>query len=441
MDFLNEFIGILNMMSPYLLLGFLVSGLLHVYAPSSLFQKHLAGNNMKSVFWASLIGVPLPLCSCGVIPTAMSVKNEGASHGATVSFLISTPQTGVDSILATYGLLGLPYAICRPIFAFVLAMFGGMLVNLWGGEKNKTNNDNVPHKEIPSNKTWKDVFVYGFVTMIQNFGKWLVLGLLIAAAITAFIPPSVFELLSENYWLNILAVLAISIPMYVCATGSIPIALSLIAMGMSPGTAMILLIAGPATNVASITVIKKVLGTRTTLVYILSVVIGAILCALMVDLVFPPEWFALHNAVAETCHTHSSIWWQILSSILFVLLFVNAFVQPYLQQKKEAKEKAQKATTETPKSQFSFVPRKIYHVNGMDCNHCKANIERSLLQLPNVSFAQANIQTKTVEVEGSISADQVKKCVESLGFDFVQNVYSINKGPKQNPNITKPKFK
>ena len=418
MDFINEFIGILNMMSPYLLIGFFISGLLHVYAPNSLFRKHLAGNNMKSVFWASLIGVPLPLCSCGVIPTAMSVKNEGASNGATVSFLISTPQTGVDSILATYGLLGLPYAICRPIFAFVLAMFGGLFVNLWGGDKNETKNNNTQRKAIQNNKTWKDVFIYGFVTMIQNFGKWLVFGLLIAAAITAFIPPSYFDFFSKNYFLNLLAVLAISIPMYVCATGSIPIALSLIAMGMSPGTAMILLIAGPATNVASITVVKKVLGSKTTLLYILSVVVGAIICALIVDLVLPDHWFAIAQTEVAMCHgTHTTAWWQIASSILFVLMFINAFVQPYIQQRKTKSKQTTSAVSATPS--FTFAPKKTYHVNGMNCNHCKTNVERALLQLPSVTYVLASYQKCTVEVEGSATAEQVKNCVESLGFEFV----------------------
>ena len=409
--FLNEFLGILNAMSPYLLLGFLFSGLLNVFVPKALFRNHLAKNDVKSVFWAAMIGIPLPLCSCGVIPTAMSLKKEGASNGAAVSFLIATPQTGVDSILATYGLMGLPYAIVRPLFALILAMFGGVIVNKWG--KASEYNGATEVKQCtdccsPSGKKepLKDIFRYGFVSMIQDFGQWLVIGLVIAASITAFIPSDFFELFSQNYVLNILAILAISVPMYVCATGSIPIALSLVAMGISPGAAFVFLIAGPATNVASITVLRKVLGARTTFLYVLSVVVGSILCAMFVDLVLPPEWFSSVVAHADgCCHgVESAAWWEIACSVIFVLLFINAYVQKHF---------AKRHDLHTPAAS-----RIVYRVSGMRCNHCKANVEKNFASHPSVSHVLADPQSNTLEIEGDICEDEVRKTIEEMGFEF-----------------------
>ncbi|MFI3306166.1 MAG: permease, partial [Rikenellaceae bacterium] len=231
MEYLYELLNILNAMSPYLLLGFLIAGILHAYIPKTAFSKYLSGRGFKSVFLSALFGVPLPLCSCGVIPTAMSLKREGASDGATVSFLIATPQTGIDSILATYGIFGLPFAIVRPIVAFVVALFGGTLVNRLSDESSRT----AAHSPSSDNATATterpkivEALKYGFVDMLQDLGGWLTVGLMIAAAITAFVPSSIFEVLESHYLLNILVVLLLSIPMYICSTGSIPIALSLL---------------------------------------------------------------------------------------------------------------------------------------------------------------------------------------------------------------------
>ena len=129
---MNEVFALINEMSPYLLLGFLLAGLMHAFIPGMVYSRYLSGHGFRSVLYGALFGIPLPLCSCGVIPTAMSLRKEGASKGATVSFLIATPETGVDSILATYSLLGLPFAVIRPIAACCNALLGGMMVNKLG---------------------------------------------------------------------------------------------------------------------------------------------------------------------------------------------------------------------------------------------------------------------------------------------------------------------
>ncbi len=361
MEYLHELLSILNEMSPYLVLGFFISGLLHVYVPQTLYSKFLHRRGFGSVLGAALIGVPLPLCSCGVIPTAMSLKKEGASDGATVAFLVGTPQTGVDSILATYSLLGLPFAIIRPIAAFLVAIFSGVMVDKYGREPDSkidysklsyAPQNHLPpcscgcshtHTHEPQKRSLWRALRYGYVEMMVDYGKWLVVGLLIAAAITAFIPDSVFTLFKEHYFLNILLILLISAPMYICATGSIPIALSLIIKGVSPGAAFVLLMAGPATNVASLIILNRQIGMRKTFIYLVSIIIGAIACAIFIDFLLPHDWFESLTHLSECGHhhhhdhnhdgicSHGPIWWQTITSIIFIVLFINSLIQKYVQ--------------------------------------------------------------------------------------------------------------
>ena len=253
----DALIMMLAEMAPYLLLGFFFAGLLRAFVPKSIYRKHLAPRNMKSVVKAALLGIPLPLCSCGVIPTSVGLRREGASHGACTSFLIATPQTGVDSIAATYSLMGLPFAIVRPIAALFTSMFGGWLVNKFAHEDETLSEEttketaecNCDQQTSPS--FWNNFISamrYAFVEMLQDVGKWLVVGLLIAALITVAVPNEWLAALHDYKLLNMLIVLAVAIPMYVCATGSIPIAVSLMAKGLTPGAALVLLMAGPAVN-------------------------------------------------------------------------------------------------------------------------------------------------------------------------------------------------
>ncbi len=361
MKYFNELLILLNEMSPYLILGFFISGLLHVYVPRKLYARYLQRKGFRSVALAAVLGIPLPLCSCGVIPTAVSLKKEGASDGAAVSFLVATPQTGVDSILATYSLLGLPFAILRPLSSFVVALVGGMLVDLYG---NKTKPVSSPFANMsyapksvesgcgcgcgssssPQDQKQEKSFVaalrYGFVDMMQDFSKWLLIGLLVAAAITTFVPESVFVLFKEYYFLNILLILLISAPMYICATGSIPIALSLMLKGVSPGAAFVLLMAGPATNFASLLILRKEIGARKTIIYISSIIIGSIACALVIDFVLPTQWFSsLSSPASDThshAHAHGSVWWQSAMSVIFVALFINAVYRNWQQRNKKS---------------------------------------------------------------------------------------------------------
>ena len=276
-QYITPLIDLLNEMTPYLLLGFLIAGVLHEFVPRRIYADKLSGNNFKSVLWAALFGVPLPLCSCGVIPTATSLYREGASKGATVSFLISTPQTGVDSILATASVIGIPFAIIRPIVAFITAIAGGVVTNRICKNENNTRQQAVQATEHKSfAQKIMGTLRYGFIDMIQDIGKWIVIGLVIAAIITVLIPDNFFVSLNKYPLLNMLMILAVSTPMYLCATGSIPIAAALMLKGLSPGAALVLLMAGPATNMATMLVINKVLGRKTLITYLIIIMTGSI---------------------------------------------------------------------------------------------------------------------------------------------------------------------
>ena len=382
---------IINEMSPYLLLGFLLAGLMHAFVPGQMYSRYLSKPTFGSVLNAALFGIPLPLCSCGVIPTAMSLRREGASKGAAVSFLIATPQTGVDSIIATYSLMGLPFAIIRPIAALVTALFGGHLVHVLDKEENvvkeekeeccchhhekeeeehccchheeeaeehccchnhheeEHHHDHAVHAECGCGcghehkhhdesfgGKLKEALHYGFVHMMADIGKWLVIGLIVAALITVLVPDTFFEVFADNSLLSMLLVLAMAIPMYLCATGSIPIAVALMLKGLTPGAGLVLLMAGPASNVASILVIRKVLGNRTQLVYLLSIIVGAILFGLGIDYLLPREWFTSHLiASLDSCEEETSLFSWLCTGALVGLLVNALVVRRYLHKHEE----------------------------------------------------------------------------------------------------------
>lgn len=327
-DFFYAFVSLFTEMAPYLLLGFLLAGVLHVWVPKSLYIPKISKANFKSVVWSALFGIPLPICSCGVIPTVISLRQDGASRGASVSFLISTPATGVDSILATYSIMGFPFAILRPIAAFVTSILGGVLTNLSTKNEDESftkaepvssccsSHPPEPVEEIsccsskdsekanPQTSVWaklQEMWTYGFVDLVQNISKWLLVGLVFGALISAFIPDDFFLGLRDYPFLSSLLVLAIAMPMYTCATGSIPLALALVAKGLTPGAALVLLMAGPATSVASMLVIGKNFGKRTLFTYLAGISIGALFFGWLIDSFFM-EFFL--NSMLLDGHFH-----------------------------------------------------------------------------------------------------------------------------------------
>lgn len=401
------FFHLLGEMAPYLLLGFLIAGILHAFVPRTVYARYLARNDFRSVLLAALFGVPLPLCSCGVIPTAMSMRREGASRAATVSFLIATPQTGVDSIAATASLMGFPFALLRPVAALVTALVGGGIVGMAtddGPMPRATAEDPAaaPHRSLL--EKCRLALRYGFSEMMQDIGKWLVAGLVLAGAITVLLPDDFFLSIGDRPLVNMLLMLLLSIPMYLCATGSVPVAAALVLKGLSPGAAFVLLMAGPATNLAAILVIGKVLGRRTLALYLASIVAGAVGFGLLIDYVLPASWFMrIETGYAACCHAEEMPWWQILSGILFLALLI-----PALLKRRHRIE------------QTHMNMEKVYKIKGMMCNHCKANVEKNLARLEGVTEVRVDLAAGTATVAGEVDPARVIATIGELGYEYVE---------------------
>ena len=412
---MKEIFDLINGMAPYLLLGFFLAGVMHAFVPQTLYRRYLGGHSFRAVLNAALLGIPLPLCSCGVIPTAMSLRKEGASKGATVSFLISTPQTGVDSIIATYSLMGLPFALIRPLVALVTSLLGGCLVNkLDDKESPEVQQGASSVAEDVAQKSFvqrmKSAFRYAFVEMMQDIGRWLLLGLVVAGLITVFVPDSFFALFADKPLLSMLLVLAFAIPMYLCATGSIPIAVALMLKGLSPGTALVLLMAGPAVNVASMLVISKVMGKKTLALYLLSIVSGAIFFGLGIDYLLPREWFATPLAYIHDCHEHGMSWFNLSCLVVLLLLLANAFIQ----------RNRKPQTCGCHGGCACHDEEKVWTVTvkGMSCNHCKANVEKAILKVEGVGRVDINLSDGQTVIYGTFNKNNVRKSVEAIGFEM-----------------------
>jgi len=416
---MHEIIDLMNEMSPYLLLGFLLAGLMRAFVPTHLYHRYLGKPNFRSVVNAMLLSLPVPLCSCGVIPTAMSLHRQGASKGASVSFLIATPQTGIDSIIATYSLMGLPFALMRPLAAIVTSLLGGQLVNWFDKTSNPTATSlqaEETEEERPGFRTRiRQALNYASVEMMQDIGRWLVLGLIIAGLITAYVPDSVFALLAGNTVLSILVVLVCAVPMYLCATGSIPIAVALMLKGLSPGTALVLLMAGPAVNVASMLVVRKVMGLRTLLLYLLSIVGGAIGFALTIDYLLPRRWFTAQlEAMQSCCHEHTP-WFNIACSVILLLFLIHALWRRYFHRGGCGHEHCHCHDEACHCHSHEDEVLKL-HITGMSCNHCRANVERAIKAVPGVESAEVNLTEAQAIIRGKVSPESIRQAVESIGF-------------------------
>ena len=406
---LHSFLQILNEMSPYVLLGFLIAGLLHVFIKEETLTRHLSGKGWKSVVKAAAIGIPLPLCSCGVLPTAVSLRRQGASKAATTSFLIATPQTGVDSITATYSLLGLPFALIRPFAALTGALFGGLAV----GKLTQDKEDNHIHRESETKeekggslyKKLRESVKYGFFDMIDSMGNWLVIGLIIATLITIFVPDSFFVGLRQYPLVAMIAVVLIAVPMYICATGSIPIAMSLMLKGLSPGVVFVMLMAGPAANFASILILDKTQGRKATAIYVASVIITAIAFGLIIDFVLPASWFTI-NATTDghSAHLHSG-WFETTCSIVLGALLLVSFIK-----KGMAKLKYNKITQNDM--------TKTFKIEGMNCSHCKASVEKAISNIKGIDSVNVDLASGLATISGDVEDEKISEAVRLAGFDI-----------------------
>lgn len=337
---LQEAWHLLRESSLYILFGMLVSGMLRLALNPSSVVRHLGKGRFGSVFKAALLGIPIPLCSCGVLPAAISLKRQGANNGATTAFLISTPESGVDSISITYALLDPIMTIARPVVAFITATVAGITENFWGGsyENRRIVPDmtcpvdgccdgiNCPPEEHRRHHTYAEkiraAFRYTIDDVWGDLVAWFLLGLLIAGVITTLLPGDLISRYLGGGLSSMLIMLAVGIPLYICATASTPIAAALILKGVSPGAALVFLLAGPATNVTSLTVMMGVLGKRAMIIYLSTIALSAMVFGLVVDQIYLSLHISAQAIVGQATEILPA-WSKWTGAVIILLLSVK----------------------------------------------------------------------------------------------------------------------
>ena len=362
-DLLNNFWMLLTSIAIYILLGVLLAGVFKHFLPESYIKKHLAGQSFMANIKAAIIGIPLPLCSCSVIPFISALKKSGASKSAIQTFLISTPITGADSILATYGVMGWMFTAYRTLASVVISLFAGLLSLIFIKEESEVNKNlkinqyNIAIADLPGLKkeavsasccssqtveettssccaapvkekaSWTDVskgiVTYAFDDIYKDIAKSLLIGIALGAVIMTFMPENLSSYLSHSLVLNYVLILLIAMPLYVCATSSVPMGLALLAGGFTPGAVFIFLTAGPATNVITMSVITKTLGKKSLAVYLFSILAGSLIFAFVLDYYFSD----ILTDIMAIAHEHENIGFieQVSAVILLYLSFKYIF--------------------------------------------------------------------------------------------------------------------
>lgn len=345
MSFFVSLWNYLLMSSPYLLLGLILSAFIHAFIPMEKIQKFLGRRKKTDVLYAAMVGVPLPLCSCSVIPTAITLKQNGASNGATSAFLISTPESGLDSILVTKALMDWPMTILRPIGAFFSGFLAGGLQLAFNNEettysivtekksccshKPDCHDPVVIEKKVPFTEKMKSGFRYAFVDLVNDFSFWMVIGILSGALIDVLIPADFFTNIPA--WQSKLMIIAIGIPLYICASASTPIAASLVLKGLSPGSALLFLMVGPATNVSNILVMQKYIGKKGVLINLFSIIAVALIMSFFTDWFYTNYYHVNFKLGHGESHDHcmSCSPWVLGSTILMTGLLLKGLFHKY----------------------------------------------------------------------------------------------------------------
>lgn len=415
-NFLRTFLEQYSLMVPYLAFGLLVAGILKVFVKSSTILNHLGGNSIGSVIKAVIIGVPLPLCSCSVVPTAMSLKSRGASKGSIIAFLIATPQTGVESIAATYGMMGPLFAFFRPFAALVTGILGGIVAT-----KVRTTSIN-SDETIPKDKKYpgiinklKEMVKYGFVELMDDIGLNLLVGIIISAAITIFIPSSFFLFFRERPVLEMFAILLGAVPLYVCATASIPIAAALVFKGISPGAAFLFLLAGPGTNAATITVIFTKLGRVLGSIYLSTIIIGSFVFGTFLNWFYSFLGINPTDSFMQMDHSMESLSpIMIIGIILFTIALLNSIWRSYI--KVPLILLFRRITRKSNSNSYST---REFLVSGMTCNNCVKHVKNNL-EILGLSSVSVDLDSGFVSVNGVASNKDILESVEKIGYKIVK---------------------
>jgi hypothetical protein len=329
----------------YMLFGFFIAGILYVFIKPETVGRYLGKGRVRPVLLAALAGIPIPLCSCGVLPAAAGLKRQGANNGATMSFLISTPESGIDSIPLTFALMDPIIALIRPVAAFITAIVTGLFENVLLPPK--SSSDNIPEvvcsgsggccstgtlenqaelSEKPFIAKIVSGLKFAFVDLLGDIGKWFLFGIILAGIITYILPDSLFESYLSNNFTAMLVMLVAGIPMYVCATASTPIAAALVLKGLNPGAALVFLLAGPATNIASMSMISGLFGKKSLLIYLSSIAICSIVLGLFTDMLY----YGMGISATATAGQAADIiphYIQISSAVILAALIIFALCQ------------------------------------------------------------------------------------------------------------------
>ena len=382
-------------MSPFLMLGFLISGLLYIIISKETIANNLGKPGALSVIKAAIFGVPMPLCSCGVIPVAASLYQRGASKGATLSFLISTPQTGVDSILITYGMLGPIFAMVRPVIALITGVIGGLFTEFLCEDYTTSIKMNHKHPK----KTLKDAIKYAFISLPQDIAGPLIKGILMAGLITLLIPDNFFQDYGITGWSAMILMAVLSIPMYICATASVPIAAGLISSGIEPGAAFVFLMAGPATNIATISVIINTLGKKIVYIYLSTIFTCSIIFGALINKFIIINLNSMHH---QMNHNH---WLNILSGLLLLAVCIYAISNKYFI--KDVIENLEN------KADLSFI------VKGMTCNHCKETVTEAINTCDGIQDFTINLESGQTFIYGNnLNKQQIITSINNVGYSI-----------------------
>jgi len=413
-------------MAPYLMIGLFFVGLLNIFFNKDLIARHIGDNNFLSILKAALFGIPLPLCSCGVVPSSVYMAKNGASKSSVVSFLIATPQTGIDSIIATYGMMGWIFAIFRPFAALMMGIIGGTVIRFSvpdGGKsaisfknykisENNCNDDSCNDDKTDEKNENKIIrmFRYSFIEFLDDISMQFVIGLLLSGIIAYIIPDKFLENSSINSGLaGMLIMILVGVPMYVCATASIPIAVTLMLKGFSPGVAFVFLAVGPATNAASFTIIMNVLGKKTAIIYVAMISITAMLFGLLLDKLFAisgTDPIAMIKQMNEHDMLFSNNLKWIIGTIFFILIIMS-FYRKFLKDKFKTKEEIMDSTT--------------IKIDGMTCQHCVMNVKKAIATVQGVSDVDVSLNDNAAYVKGEFDLALVEKAIEDVGYNVVNN--------------------
>ena len=388
---------------PYLLLGSLIAGVLHYLLPVGWIHKHLSGS--WGVVKAVLLGIPLPLCSCSVIPTGLGLRKQGADLGSSVGFLISTPQTGIDSIAVSAGMLGWPFAWLKVLAALVCGLLGGWWTQLWVKQTDHIS-DVTSCATSDKNKPAYKIITEHAMSILQPIWGWIVVGVLISAGIQSLVPNDLLPYIEQQHTAWVLPmVLLFSLPLYVCATASVPIAAALVSKGLSLGAALVFLMAGPASNAATMGAIYKELGARVLIIYLSTLIIGSFAFAILAT---PYLQESIPTLTPTHVHEHSYI--AILCTGLCALIFLSFASQSLRHAIKQIRAKSMKSTHQADQSTLT------YAVEGMSCGGCVRKLEHVLSECNGIEQWTVSRNPDQVVVIGTHSSQTLITKIKTIGF-------------------------